>query len=367
MLKVIRNIASRYGEIAGEPREVVPAMPMRYQIEPANFCNLDCPTCYSANLDETRKWLRLGEFIKIAEQIPAGAHISFYNWGEPFLNPDMVPIIREGARRGLLINIHSHFNFKPELVPEIVDSGLNVLSASIDGTTQQNYEKFRRKGSFDLAWKNFSRIAELKAERGVTRPALVWQYIVNRYNEHEMDRARELVAGLPSPAKIDFIPIQLRREKVDWDQYSPEEMERMKEEWLPENPLYVLPHHVEESSSAVIDDTRCPWLWREMVINVSGRVTPCCHTYKPEFAFGNLNDSTLEEIWNNEAYVSSRRMFLDPEYEGCTTICSRCPNYVRIPKRGMVRRQLDFAGWAMGRTLNRVRRMFGGSLADRNA
>lgn len=352
-----KKIISEYLRQTRKPLTVLPGLPHVYQIEPINLCNLKCPTCSSLRLGNINKGeMGIIEFEKIVEQIPYGSDISLYNWGEPFLNKDIISIIKAGKERGLIINIHSNFNFEPELIPEIINSGLDHLSASIDGASQETYEKFRRQGNFKLAWNNFKEIAEMKAATNSPFPKLTWQFIVNKYNEHEIPKAQKMIANVPGDSQIVFTTMGLRQEKIDWDQYSDNEMEEMKREFLPRNKKYIMPYHLKASPNAVVAQTRCPWLWTTMVISVNGTVTPCCHTYKPEHAFGNINNSTLEEIWNNEAYVNSRNLFIAPSDVKCNTICSRCPNYIRIEKGNIITRHRYFVEWLKDKIFNKINR-----------
>ncbi len=229
-----------YGEYLRHVRRtspVVDKLPRVVQIEPINVCNLDCPVCSVHHISETkRRYLRAEEFRKIAEQLEPETHIYLVGWGEPFLNPEVFEVIREGKRLGHIMAIDSNLNIDPELVPKIVDSGLDILKASIDGATQENYEKYRIKGDFDKAFGNLSGLVEEKIRINSATPKLSWQFIVNRHSEKDMDRARELVASLPGPVKLRFISMGLRQEKVDWMNYSGEEMEDMKKECFPQIP-----------------------------------------------------------------------------------------------------------------------------------
>jgi len=231
--QLVSALGRVYREQTQNPGVSIP-LPTRFQIEPTNYCNLRCPICPSYALGDKPKWLSREEFVRIADQLPTGSLVSLYNWGEPFLNPDALPIIREGHQRGLKLVVHSHFNFDPDLLPGIADSGAHIISASIDGATPETYEKFRIKGDFNVAWKNFETLARLIHQRN-SPTELRWQFIVNRYNEHELDRAREMVAGLPGAPKLDFIPMGLGQEKVEWTAYSDQELADLKRKWHPKN------------------------------------------------------------------------------------------------------------------------------------
>lgn len=351
-----------YGEYLRHVRRtspVVDKLPRVVQIEPINVCNLDCPVCSVHHISETkRRYLRAEEFRKIAEQLEPETHIYLVGWGEPFLNPEVFEVIREGKRLGHIMAIDSNLNIDPELVPKIVDSGLDILKASIDGATQENYEKYRIKGDFDKAFGNLSGLVEEKIRINSATPKLSWQFIVNRHSEKDMDRARELVASLPGPVKLRFISMGLRQEKVDWMNYSGEEMEDMKKEWLPSNPEFIKPQFKEFGQKAITADTRCSFLWGGYIdITANMDVNPCCHSYISERAFGNLRDSSIREIFNNEKFVGARKYSLgidDPV--GAETICSQCNNFLRIPDPNIFVRHWRFIKTIFGYAIYKFRR-----------
>ena len=65
-------------------------------------------------------------------------------------------------------------------------------------------------------------------------------------------------------------------------------------------------------------DKFCIVPWIHLNTEPNGRVKPCCAYLGQDF--GNLKDTTLEEIWNNEHTKSMRRSFLKNEIpEGCLT------------------------------------------------
>lgn len=357
IFKKLRKLKNEYLLHVGNTKTILPKLPSNYQIEVINYCNLKCPICPSLCLGNIKKkWMRTSEFVKIADQLPSDSTIFLTNWGEPFLNPEIISIIKEGKKRGFILRIDSNFNFDSKLIPKIVDSNLDILIASIDGVSQETYEKYRQGGKFDLAWHNFSEIAKWKIKKGCSSPKLIWQFIVNRYNEHEIEIARKMASQLPGNIQIDFIPMQLFQEKIDWNQYSNEKMAKLKKEWLPKNKKYILAYLLNPKREAVIEPTRCPWLWRSMTISVNQYVTPCCHTYKPEHSFGNLNEYSLLEIWNNHAYKTSRKFYSDPFYKNCHTICSRCPNFTRTKESNLFIKNWYFNKWLTQRLFTKLQR-----------
>ena len=75
-----------------------------------------------------------------------------HNWGEPFLNPDILPMVRYARKNRIGTTISSNLNLVnrgEEFLEEVVESGLDHLTVSIDGTTQDVYEAYRKGGRLE--------------------------------------------------------------------------------------------------------------------------------------------------------------------------------------------------------------------------
>jgi MoaA/NifB/PqqE/SkfB family radical SAM enzyme len=60
----------------------------------------------------------------------------------------------------------------------------------------------------------------------------------------------------------------------------------------------------------------CDFLQRRVYVSYKGEVTPCCVVGTP--ILGNVNGSTMAEIWNGERYNDFRMKFQSSEpYECC--------------------------------------------------
>ena len=73
-------------------------------------------------------------------------------------------------------------------------------------------------------------------------------------------------------------------------------------------------------------DESCFYLYRAMTVNPDGEVAPCCALYHSKFDFGNLIESSLEDVWNGGHYRASRALFSRENYDGqLKTACHECP------------------------------------------
>jgi hypothetical protein len=76
----------------------------------------------------------------------------------------------------------------------LVHSGIDEVTFSIDGATQDSYVKYRQRGKFDVALANLRAMADEKRRSGRDVPFLNWRYILFTWNDSdaEMNLARRL-------------------------------------------------------------------------------------------------------------------------------------------------------------------------------
>ena len=112
----------------------------------------------------------------------------------------------------------------------------------------------------------------------------------------------------------------------------PESLEARKRRWLPANPAYVKECY-RGSYRLPLFPEPCPLLFTTLAVKPDGRVAPCCLVTAAEHAFGDLLAESLEEIWNNAAFVAARNLFVSKKREGYdrATICARCHNFKKAP------------------------------------
>jgi MoaA/NifB/PqqE/SkfB family radical SAM enzyme len=90
----------------------------------------------------------LAELIK--EVGPQLAYLNLYFQGEPYLHKGMDDLVKLGRKQGVYTSTSTNAHFlRPERCEAIVESGLNRLIISIDGTTQDTYSSYRVGGQLD--------------------------------------------------------------------------------------------------------------------------------------------------------------------------------------------------------------------------
>ena len=177
-------------------KPVVSGKPYIIFVDPYNGCNLRCPECLHSLWPDRYPpgRMSLDMFRTIMHEYGETAiSLRLYNYGEPFLNPDVYEMVRiaKGYRIGTAIS--SNLNVcDPQ---KIVECGLDKLVLSIDGATQEIYQIYRRKGQLEKVLSNIKAIVAEKKRTGSTTPVLYWQFLTFEHNHHEIETAA-LIRGM---------------------------------------------------------------------------------------------------------------------------------------------------------------------------
>jgi len=141
-------------------------------------------------------------FTKVVDEAgPSLVRIDFFNYGEAFLHKRAVEMCEYIKTRFPQIYLYTSTNglaLTEEKARRLVHSGIDEVTFSIDGASQETYARYRQRGKFDLAVATLRAMADEKARSGRDVPHLNWRYILFAWNDSdaEMDRARALAAEI---------------------------------------------------------------------------------------------------------------------------------------------------------------------------
>ena len=197
--KKLANIMLAEWELR-QQKTTLRCLPYYYFIDVCNVCNLRCPLCPTGNTTIARKQavLSLEQYKEFFGKIKEYALVvSMYNHGEPLLNPELFSIIEHTHRNRVGTNISSNFNWpQPVDINDFMRSGLDYVTVSLDGVTQETYQQYRVRGDITEVFDNLKRLLSARKALKSKSPFVEWQFIVFKHNEHEVDAARKLASEI---------------------------------------------------------------------------------------------------------------------------------------------------------------------------
>lgn len=332
MLLFLRKL-SNYALLNAERmlgRQRVFGRPYYVVLDPTSACQLECPFCGREPRPNTR--MSFAEFKRILDRIGSTCvNLELYNWGEPFLNTDILEMIRYATRRYRIhTRISSNLNVKNDaLYRDLVSSGLNSLTCSIDGASQETYERYRVKGSFQTVLDNVRILRARRDELGKVEPKLVWQFLVFRHNEHEIDLATRMAREI-GVDEIVFRKPHTPDEYRSWDSSLPRFSNFASVPACGGNGsdagdgAAAAPAGVTAATATAAPPakrtkpaappvpyaakcaTKCDWPYSAVAINATGSVSPCCGVVDPADDYGSALEVDFATIWNGEDFRVAR-------------------------------------------------------------
>ena len=319
--KRINRIKIKLGYRLGFSKAI--GMPKLITIDPTNHCNLKCPLCPTGLGDTSVEYglLKLDKFKEVVDVFSKWAQtVQLFSWGEPVLNKAFPEMIRYASRSPHKIRSTTSVNLNAtndEQIKGLLTSNLDALHVSIDGVTQEVYEKYRVGGNLETVFDNLKKlIATKKLYKSETK--IIWDFIVMRQNEHQVEEAKKMANDFGIPINIDRVRPHLKEDTIN----PTEKMIDNYGKWLPKNPQYN--NYNMDTKKRNKSMTFCKSPWTSTAINWNGDVFPCsCVHTEEKDRMGNIFEQSFKEIWHGEKYVAARKELLGQPND-LETICHTC-------------------------------------------
>ncbi|MCX6251046.1 MAG: radical SAM/SPASM domain-containing protein [Bacteroidetes bacterium] len=294
-------------------------LPVSISIEPTNYCNLSCPECPSGTKKLTREkgYMDMHLFRKTIDQLsPALTYLSLYFQGEPFLHPEFLEMVRYAKSKGIYVSTSTNGHFlSSDNAAATVQSGLDKLIVSLDGTDQESYSAYRTGGSFHKVLDGIKEIARHKREQGSSKPFLEIQFLVLKTNQHQLKEIHNLCNDL----YINKLSLKSAQHSVyrngnrlmtDLRKYSRYRRISGKPGSIP---FFKIKNRMPD---------HCFRMWSSCVITWDGKVVPCCFDKNGVQILGELTDQPFLKIWKGERAGSFRKQVFNCRKN--VEICRNC-------------------------------------------
>ena len=175
----VKVLASFYASIILK-RPIQWGYPISISFEPTTSCNLRCPECPSGLRAFTRPTGMLEEsfFTKTIDEIHKELlYLIFYFQGEPYLNPKFLEMVKYASSKGIYTATSTNAHYlTDENAKKTVESGLDRLIISLDGTTQDAYKQYRVGGNIDKVLEGARNIVKWKKALNSNKPFVFFQF-----------------------------------------------------------------------------------------------------------------------------------------------------------------------------------------------
>lgn len=295
--------------------------PVSISFEPTTSCNLRCPECPSGLRAFTRPtgMLQKDFFRDTIEQLSSDLlYLIFYFQGEPYLNPSFLDMVKYASDKGIYTATSTNAHYLNDAnARRTVESGLDRLIISIDGTTQEVYQQYRVGGKLEKVLEGARNIMKWKKELKSKTPFVFFQFLVVKPNEHQIEDVKRLAAEI-GVDDVRFKTAQVYDYEQDPNNLIPT-LDKYSRYRKNENGEFVFKNSLQN---------HCWRLWHATVISWDGLVVPCCFDKDAQHTLGDLKGKPFKEVWHSDQYVHFRRQILQSRKN--IDICANCSEGTKV-------------------------------------
>lgn len=301
-----------YSRISRKP--VATGKPIAISVEPTTSCNLRCPECPSGLRAFSRPTGMLS--TELFEDIVGQMHkelwyLTLYFQGEPYLNPKFFDFVKAAYAKRIYTSTSTNAHYLSiDKARKTVESGLDRLIISIDGTTQEVYENYRIGGRLDKVLEGTKNLIEQKKKLKSRTPHVIFQFLVVEPNRHQIADAVRLANDL-GVDEIRFKSAQV----YEYENGNP---------LIPADGNYSRYKKNSDGTYSLKNKllNHCWKMWHSCVITWDGSVVPCCFDKDAVHKLGSLKDKPFYQIWQSPEYNHFRASLLSSRKE--IDICKNC-------------------------------------------
>jgi MoaA/NifB/PqqE/SkfB family radical SAM enzyme len=288
--------------------------PLMLNLEPTLACNLACFFCPSHNMASKKigmrtagmmKWDLYRKIIDESAQYGPLLVLNMHKDGESTLHPKFIDMIRYAKETKAAKVVHFNTNAtmrKKEKIDEILMSGVDDITMSIDAFYPENYKKTKGVDLLPLVVENVEYFLEKRDSLGLKKPFIRAKMIGLKTKENE------------------------------------EEFRLFKEYWTPKTDE-VQCQEVHNFAGGLdfsrINQNRypCEFPFYSTAVNWNGTITICHRDFNNKDVFGNVFEQSIREIYLGEKYQSYLQAMIKGK-EHTLPICAGCDNWKDGPDLG---------------------------------
>lgn len=286
-------------------RDVIPLKkPYTLLIEPSSTCNFRCRMCFQSaaqdDFKDKRRNMDMSLFCKILDQAKSwpGERFKVLKlciYGEPLMNPNFPEMLSLAKAADVADRIETTSNasmLNEEICLAMIKAPLDYLRVSIYSAIPEQHRAITKSNvPMERIHDNLALLRRLKLEHGADRPFVAVK-MLDTYDEHENQMFKDTYGDVADELYID--------EPHSWVEINGERfIDRLYGDGIG------------KVKRNLVNRKVCPMPFTTLAVRSDGAVSPCCNDWYGGTNIGNVNDSTLEQIWNGKKLYEFQVMQLE--------------------------------------------------------
>ncbi len=305
-------------------RNVLPlSKPFTVLIEPSSLCNFKCVQCFQSLKEENyftenRQHMPFDTYVKVIEQLKSWNEkklkvLKLSLYGEPLLNPDFCEMLEMAREANIAERIETTTNaslLTEKVAEKLVEYQLDYIRVSIYSPYQDKHEEITGT-KFDIhkIHENLKTLQAIKKCANSKSP-FVAAKMLDAYNS-DNDAFMEMYSDVADEVYIEKPHNWIKVDGVDFikDYYKDDIIKAL-----------------DDSKKHSTQRVACPMAFTTMAVRSNGDVSPCCVDFIGGTNLGNVDDMSLQQIWNSRQWLEFQKLQLkDRKHENYS--CLRCNIY----------------------------------------
>ncbi len=278
--------------------------PPKLILESTNICNAACTMCLYPKMIRRKGMMSFELFKKIIDEYStstATRRVQMNNIGEPLLDPLLIEKIKYAKEKGV-VQVFCFSNgslLNKKTSEDLIDSGLDYLIISLDGTNRESYEKIRINLKFNEVIENVRNFLIIREKKRANKPKIELHVTISDENRLEEKKFVKKMRGL-----ADYVSIAHAHNWAGQREIKNADV-------------------IQKSNKT--DLAPCTNLWSELTILWDGRVALCCLDYEGKLILGDINEESLKNIWNGKRIQAIRQSQLKSQFN--QDLCKTCSEH----------------------------------------
>lgn len=283
--------------------EVPLSTPYCIFIDPSSACNFKCGFCMNKYIEKP-VIMDMTLFKKIIDDLDEFENpvktIRLYGFGEPLLNKDFCNMVRYAKNSDKVLEVDTTTNasqLTPELIDDIVSSGIDRINISINSMNTEKYREFTNNQT--IVFENIvNNVKELFEKSG---DIIIFVKICGDYlTDKEKDLFIELFSSISDGCDIEHTMNCWRDMNLDGVN---------KEVGIYGQPL----------EEVMV----CPYVFYSFFIHSDGESSACFLDWNKKMLVGSVKDRSVKSLWDDEYMDSTRKLMLRKERKN-HHVCHNC-------------------------------------------
>lgn len=300
-------------------------------LELTQQCNLNCISCFRRNWEGELSEMSMETIDRCIShfiELPSLEEIVLGGIGEPTIHTKFNEIVAKLPNVNLSITTNA-FIWNDETIDTLARNFERII-ISVDGLAGTFYTI--RNFKLEVLFENVAKLIKRRTELGQNRPFLIAQLVLSKYN---MDEVSTLIPLLHQHGFMKLVLSNLLPQcqedvgQIVYTLHENPELKLKRNDWLNlsmQNQMQIKFPNIElktERKCVFVEDGT-------VTINSDGNVSSCYRFAHPSveyvfgrrkqvypFPYGNVNQQTLQEIWDSQRYRDLRLQNLANRFPSC--------------------------------------------------